>query len=177
MWFLDFLRSLRYDEKSGKYTPAGIDQVWWRYGGKETYMSYVTMGFKDVDKHIAFLERAVGYHVEDNRCFVHGGFDPSRPISTQPSMYLMWDYDLFEDAMKEPTKRIETVDGFSDIFIGHTHTTQYIKKDDLGNNRIHMEPINVGEILWNIDTGCGKGWNLTAIDVETKQFWQVEENG
>jgi len=56
-----------------------------------------------------------------------------------------------------------TVDGFTEIFIGHTTTINW--KTD--------QPMHSGGV-WNLDTGAGFGGRLTIMDVETKQFWQSD---
>lgn len=116
--------------------------------------------FKYLD---TFFREQVSYHVTgDNICFVHGGFDRTERIEEQTLTSLCWDRELIQKAMSctGDTKLI-TVDGFKEIFVGHTPTIYW-------NETI---PIYKGGI-WNIDTGSGKGGPLTLMDVDTKEYWQ-----
>ena len=52
---------------------------------------------------------------------------------------------------------------YSEIYIGHTPTTNY-------NQTFPMKAYK----LWNIDTGAGFKGKLTIMDVDTKEFWQSD---
>jgi serine/threonine protein phosphatase 1 len=52
---------------------------------------------------------------------------------------------------------------FREIFIGHTPTTNY-------DSEIPMQAHHV----WNVDTGAAFKGRLTAMDVDTKEYWQSD---
>ena len=61
--------------------------------------------------------------------------------------------------------KFKMVENFKDVFIGHTST----------QNWGIMDPINAANI-WNIDTGAGFRGKLTIMNVETKEYFQSDEN-
>lgn len=114
-----------------------------------------------------FFREQKGFHVtEDNICFVHGGFDRMEHIENQSLISLCWDRELVKEAMScKGDQKLNTVDCFKEIFIGHTPTIYWDK----------TEPIISGGVT-NIDTGSGKGGPLTIMDIDTRQFWQSDLN-
>ena len=103
-------------------------------------------------QHFAFLERLRLYHETDSHFFVHANYAPTHPLNQQSSHTLLW---LPLDDLPGPhcSGKIAVV--------GHT-------------------PQEDGKILDAgylkcIDTGCGFGGWLTALDVESGHVWQVDE--
>lgn len=137
-------------------------EIWTKQGGLGTMVSYG--GGPMPAAHINFLRAARPWIRLDNRIFVHGGFDPDLPVSSQDSQELAWDRQLFKKAL---AMRRLTPDfrfgGYADIFIGHTPTENYGTSD----------PIHACNV-WNIDTGAGWSGKLTMMDVETKKYWQSD---
>lgn len=144
----------------------------WGEHPAETYGRVTIESFLDKieDKHRNFFFNLLPYYVdEENRCFVHGGFNRHYKISEQYEKHIYWwDRDLFAIAMCwSGDGKLMTKDRFNEIYVGHTPTQLFGK----------TEPINAN-IMWNLDTGCGKNkingleGRLTIMDLDTKQFWQ-----
>ena len=147
--------------KTGFEYPA-----WWHQGGMRTAESY---GF-DKDNvphtHIKFIEEALPYYIDDqNRVFVHGGFDPDKPITEQSIDVLTWDRDLL---CNYAPKNI--IKGYKHVFVGHT-TTQCF--GNLLTIRNCLEPLTFNN-LTAMDTGAGWEGRLSIMDVDTFEFWQSE---
>lgn len=148
------------------------NEVWFRNGGKETMASYRTFEEQLWKKHLQFFESMLNYHIDEhNNLFIHAGYSSMQgPEKETYTSNCYWDRTLWEMALTMDT-RIETnsllypkrLKLFREIFIGHTPTLHY-------DVETPMNAINV----WNIDTGAGFYGKLTAIDIETKQFWQSD---
>lgn len=122
--------------------------------------------------HYSFFKNQLPYYVDqDNNCFVHGGFNRHHLIDDQTynsEGVLLWDRDLFMQARSYGQMKTEKgypkfkmANNFKEVFIGHTPTTYY-----------HSDvPINAANV-WNIDTGSGKGGELTIMNIETKEYFQ-----
>lgn len=134
-------------------------EEWLGQGGAQTVKSYKDGMPKE---HIQFLTKAYLYFVDENRLFVHGGFDPGQPIEQTSKEIFLWDRALLKQAQQfyltDPDHKFGTYD---EVYIGHTPTINFGKK----------EPQKYCNI-WAMDTGAGWGAKLTIMDVGTKQFWQ-----
>jgi serine/threonine protein phosphatase 1 len=151
-----------HDEWSLQWMKTGIElPVWWHQGGRATAQSY-DFKFKNVPRsHIEFLDRSLPYFIDSqNRVFVHGGFDPLKPIVIQPIEVLTWDRSLFCDYAPK-----NIIKGYNHVFVGHT-TTQVFKTD---------QPVTFNN-LTALDTGGGWNGKLTIMDVDTYEFWQSDIN-
>jgi len=139
---------------SGKPIPGWMEQ-----GGMQTMMSYKEGMPKE---HIQFLSKASLYFVDKNRLFVHGGFDPERPLEATSKEIFLWDRSLIKQAQERfRTDPDHKFGNFDAVYIGHTPTINFGKKDP-------QKWCNV----WAMDTGAGWGAKLTIMDIDTKQFWQ-----
>lgn len=126
------------------------------------------------ETHRNFFLKQNNYYIDDqNRCFVHGGFNRHFSIKEQQVPYIYyWDRDLWLQAMSykgiavgpgETEMTFKIKDGFKEIFIGHTATINWNK----------TEPMQAANI-YNLDTGSGFKGKLTFMDVETKEYWQSD---
>jgi len=148
--------------------------IWLSQGGQATVKAYLDKPLLQ-EKHKDFFTDKPFYHVEDNRLFVHGGFNALQPIEYTMNHDLIWDRNMWFDAVAtshidDPLKakrRIEYqmkhINDYKEIFIGHTTTS-----------RISDEPVNALNI-WNVDQGGGWEGKLTIMNVETKEFWQSDK--
>jgi serine/threonine protein phosphatase 1 len=177
---------------------TGLHPVQWQMGGKGTVESYIRSASTtempihiipsiggwvtnlcnvDIPKsHIDFFGKQELYYVDDkNRLFLHAGFDRNLSIrenqANDPSM-LFWDRQLWKQALScVGEQKLKTIDNFSEIFIGHTATTNYKHKP---TGQDITTPMNSGGV-WNVDTGCGwSSGKLTIMDVDTKKYWQSD---
>jgi len=151
-WFLEYINSGIH--------PAEIY-------GRNTIKSY---NGEIPQTHKEFFNSLLPYYVDDeNRCFVHGGFNRHFKIGEQYMKDIYWwDRDLFAIALSHPKEnKLKTKENFSEIYVGHSPTQLWYKDT----------PINAN-IMWNLDTGCGKKningmeTKLTIMNLETKEFWQ-----
>lgn len=102
--------------------------------------------------HFRFLESCRSYYETETHVFVHANYKPDVPVNELDDHTLRW---LSLSVPPKPHCSGKT------FVVGHTPQSEVL---DLGH-------------LICIDTNCcGGGW-LTAIEVITKQIWQVNEKG
>lgn len=145
---------------------------WLAHGGTATRNSYLNADKTIWEKHLEFYANLENYFLDDdNRLYLHAGFTNLKGVEFEyfdPLFY--WDRTLWELARalnpnlesghKDFPKRLQH---YKEIFIGHTP----ISKTEV------VVPKN-GANVWNIDTGAAFKGCLTAMDVETKEFWQSD---
>lgn len=125
--------------------------------------------------HIDFFRHQINYYIDDNRLYVHGGFNRHIPLKEQIPYIYYWDRDLWNSALSYEAmigddglhgklkNRFKMKDEFKDIFIGHTATVNWGKDTP-------MKAANI----WNLDTGAGFRGKLTIMNVETKEYFQSD---
>lgn len=180
-WFLQFLE-------------GGTHPVSWMHGGWNTarsYGKYMDRPFLEVQamggwrfnlttadvpaRHLKFFKEQHLYYIDSqHRMFVHGGFPREQSIfetkATSPSTFY-WDRSLVQKAMSVTNGgKLMTVDNFSEIFLGHTATTNW----DGPDNKPITTPIIRGGV-YNLDTGGGWGGKLTIMNVDTKEYFQSDK--
>ena len=131
-------------------------RFWLNIGGRETLESYGSAGDLRLvpPDHFDFLKGLPLFHETPTHFFVHANYDPQRPLAQQESAILLWK-QLNEIPAPHVSGKIAVV--------GHTPQK---------NQQILDLPH-----LKCIDTGCGYGGLLTALDVGNGQVWQVDEFG
>lgn len=136
-----------------------IASAWFSQGGEATMKSY----WQGVpDSHVAFLEKAVPYYLEGDRCYVHGGIDPERPLSFQDLETFLWDRNLARRALEaHHTRATGNLTSYTEIFIGHTPIP-------------FSKPVQGGGV-WLMDTGAGWSGILSIMDVITKEVFVSEK--
>ncbi|MBC7902335.1 MAG: serine/threonine protein phosphatase [Gemmatimonadaceae bacterium] len=148
------------------------DEEWLYHGGKSTVESYAKYSPEKRAVHRAFFNRLKNFYIDGkNRLFVHAGFSSMHgPAKERYETNYMWDRTLWEMALAmDPKVKQDSalypkrLSLYHEIYIGHTPTTNY----GIG---IPMQAVNV----WNIDTGAAFLGKLTAMDIDTKNFWQSE---
>jgi serine/threonine protein phosphatase 1 len=143
-------------------TRGAAPEDWTSQGGDQTIASY---GGKPMpEAHMDFLNKAHRWLEVDGRVFVHGGFDPKKPLKEQSIRRLCWDREVvslaYKAAMSGESCKIGT---YNEVFVGHTPTLVY------GADK----PLHFCNI-WMLDTGAGWSGRLTIMDVETKEYWQSD---
>lgn len=124
-----------------------------------------------------FLNLQHYYYIDDNnRLFVHGGYNWHKSLKENDYKDLIWDRHLFEiacmwerDILINPTNKKNYFKEFSEIFIGHTCTNGGLSVKLVNS----LEPVNVSNV-WNLDQGCGWSGRLSIMNVDTKEFWQSD---
>jgi serine/threonine protein phosphatase 1 len=146
-----------------KWAQTGWNKdIWLTQGGRATVDSYGVE--KMPPAHIDFLKSAPFYFEYEGLIFVHGGFDPQKPVSVQEPEGFAWDRTLINLARKVHGINPEYKLGeFKEIFLGHTPTVKFDSS----------EPLKFCNV-WDVDTGAGLGEKLSIMDVETKEFWQSD---
>lgn len=142
-------------------------RVWIDQGGQATIDSYINTGKVGDQAHLEFFEKQVSYHIDnENRLFVHGGFDTTKKIEHQKPEDLYFNRSLWRNAQycEESGEPLGDVNKFREIYIGHTQTI--IDFPD-------MLPANILNV-WNVDTGCKSQGKLSLLNVETKEFYQSD---
>jgi len=138
--------------------------LWVTQGGQGTLSSYPN-GMPQA--HIDFLKHGRFYLELDNKIFVHGGFDPSKPIKIQQQTEFAWDrkmiYDAWSQSVRDPNVQIGS---YEEIYLGHTPTHRQFDS---------KVPLKMGNV-WAMDTGAGWGECLSIMDIDTKEYWQSQAN-
>lgn len=145
---------------------------WDAHGGKVTQIEYNKKSKEEKLKHLDFFQKMKYYHIDkENRLFIHAGFTSMHgPDKEHTESNYIWDRTLLETAIATD-KNIDQysirypkrLKHFKEIYIGHTPTQNYEQ-----NTPIHAAN------LWNIDTGAAFKGRLTALDIDTKEYWQSD---
>lgn len=153
-WFYEFIRTGQHGSE-------------WTQGANATKESYAKRSFMIPEDHERFFGTLLSYYIDDNnRCYVHGGFNRHLEINKQDYQHIYyWDRDLWLSCLshKDTYYKFKTKTEFKEIFIGHTSTVNW--KTD--------EPMQSAHV-WNLDTGAGFNGKLTIMNVETKEYWQSD---
>jgi serine/threonine protein phosphatase 1 len=140
--------------------------IWTSQGGINTLYSYQKNNKGVIpDSHKEFLFNHLPYYECSNGnpnkisyIFVHGGFDPLKPIHEQPIEKLLWDRSLPEFAKKQ------FIPNYKKVFIGHT-TTQYLNS---------TTPVKLNNLIM-MDTGAGWSGRLSIMNIRTEEYWQSKK--
>jgi serine/threonine protein phosphatase 1 len=131
---------------------------WLAFGGAATVESYrdsVGKLHPPPDQHIDFIRGWADCFQTDHHFYVHGGYEPERPLSEQHWPLMRW--LSLRDGILAPHISGKTA------IVGHT-------------SQKSGEILDVGHLLC-IDTYCwGGGW-LTAFEPETGCVWQADRRG
>jgi serine/threonine protein phosphatase 1 len=126
------------------------------FGGQATLNSYG--GIESVNdlplEHLQFLQGLQRYHEVDTHFFVHANYAPNWRLADHDSRTALW---LSLDDLPQPH--------YSGKIAVAGHTPQ-----------MQEGILDLGYLLC-IDTGCGYGGHLSALDIESGQVWRVDEAG
>ena len=167
-----FIRG-NHDELCKNWLLTGEENPeWLAHGGQATKESYLRAGRENWAPHLAFFDSLKNTYLdENNRLYLHAGYTNLKGIEFEYFDKLFyWDRTLWELAKAiDPKLRPgdknfpKRLTHYKEIFIGHTPISK------IG----HALP-EKGANVWNVDTGAAFKGPLTAIDVETKAFWQSD---
>ena len=129
-------------------------QFWLNCGGDTALDSYGSTSRLSLipPSHFRFLESCRSYYETETHIFVHANYKPDVPVNELDDHTLRW---LALSVPQKPHCSGKT------FVVGHTPQPEVL---DLG-------------YLICIDTNCCSGGWLTAMDVISKQIWQVNEKG
>jgi len=149
-------------------------EAWIRNHGNTTYQSYLAHTTDEIEHHkIHFFDHLQSYHLEDNKLFVHAGFDETLGFQATATLHpevLLWDRRIFQKAValwqyNEVNPMLSQRGTFNKIYIGHTPTVAY---------GIHT-PVKMGNVI-NLDQGCKINGTLTAWVDETDTYFMHKGN-
>lgn len=130
---------------------------WAHNGAKETIMSYKAHGFSKIpDHHFDFYQSLSLYHENEKFIFTHATPSPDKALTEQTRENLLW---------QRPSSKIMTN--------GYTHKSG--KTLVCGHTPQHTFPTCCKKMLL-IDTGCGKGGTLTALNVRKMECFTVHKD-
>jgi serine/threonine protein phosphatase 1 len=155
-WVLDWLKT--GDAKSH----------WLKQGGQHTYDS-LSAWFEDepqrADELMFFLENCkYYYHDDQDRVFVHGGYESNEGIGHDSNEVYTWNRSLIYHVndREEAPKRLKA---HKEVYVGHTSTTFWNTTEPL-----------IKHNLINVDTGSGWDGCLTIMNIDTKEYWQSKKS-
>lgn len=127
---------------------------WMAMGGRLALESYSKPSLDVIPiTHFQFLARCITYFETETDFFLHANYSPDLPLDQQEIATARW--LSLRDVVPGPHCSGKTA------FVGHTP---------------HPDVLDLGHLVC-IDTGCCKSGWLTAIEVTTRQVWQVDEQG
>ncbi|WP_438989521.1 metallophosphoesterase [Polaribacter sp.] len=150
-----------------------VNPSWYLHGGKETIESYHSFSEEAKKQHLHFFKNLKMYYLDaENRLFLHAGFTSMHGVDKETYTHkfctdrTLWEMALVADKNIDKSSKFypKRVQHYNEIYIGHTPTTNY---DEL-------EPMNVLNI-WNVDTGAAFKGKLTAINIDTKAYFQSDD--
>lgn len=149
-----------------------VPPVWFMHGGKATIESYELFSSDEKKQHLLFLEKMPLYYIDtENRLFLHAGFTSLHGVEKEQfpalfyldrslwEMLLAMDKNIEKDSLYYP-KRIQH---YKEIYIGHTPTTNFNEPF----------PMNIANV-WNVDTGAAFKGKISALNIDTKAFFQSD---
>lgn len=146
--------------------------TWYLHGGKETIDSYDGFSTEEKKQHISFLKNMPLYHIDtENRLFLHAGFTSMHGVEKEifkENFYFdrtLWEMALaMDDSIdKDHTIYPKRLQHYNEIYIGHTPTTNFGE----------IVPMNAANI-WNVDTGAAFKGKVTAMNIDTKAYFQSD---
>lgn len=162
------LISLRgnHDDWFLKYIETGSHPANFTHGGRLTIDSYkVDNEIKIPKTHIDFFKnQRIRYTDSQNRFFCHAGFNPKETIEQQDDSDFFWDRDLIMKAQSCKNEKLNDVNHFKQIFIGHTPTLMWKDKEGKEIDK----PIYAAQVI-NIDTGGVYGGKISLLDITTDE--------
>lgn len=172
---IDFYRQLGHDliYVLGNHDVAFIDWVGTRcrfhqfidHGAREVLREYATKPEGYALLHRDWLAAQRAYYLdEDNRLFVHAGFEPTLGLGSREQRRGQ-DYWWSRDFWLGMYEGRNYARDFSEVYLGHTPTTRFAPYLPLPMQRRNV---------WNVDTGAGFAGCVTVLDVETKAFFQSD---
>jgi serine/threonine protein phosphatase 1 len=146
MWTLEWMQT------------GDTDDIWLKQGGEATIKSYAS-GIPI--EHVQFLDDALPYYVENDKLFVHAGFDPKTPIDVQGLDIFLWDRELARIALEFFQKNMTTkLTSYGEVYVGHTVVPSSRPLSSCG--------------LWLMDTGAGWSGPLSIMNIQTKEIFQSD---
>jgi serine/threonine protein phosphatase 1 len=136
-------------------TNPEIFEFWQACGGHTTLESYGGSLDNLPEDHLLFLRNLRPFYETERCIFVHANYEPGLPIEQTPEDLLLWQHVAAIPPAKHVSGKL--------VVVGHTPQ---------GNGAV----LDLGHLLC-IDTYCfGGGW-LTALNIDTGEVWQADQEG
>ncbi|MGH1338116.1 MAG: metallophosphoesterase family protein [Aureispira sp.] len=172
-WMCDFLEA-DLDNWRHERIMTEKHRYWMLNGGYATYQQYLAQSDEAIyQQKQRFFDQLELYFLEDNKLFVHAGFDKGtgfkNTLKYNPKD-LYWSRSLAKKAMnwyqaEQAGHVIDTkkkqIEDFDKIYIGHSPTSKY--------GLYH--PVQVGNVI-NLDQGCKHTGTLSLWIDETDTYIQ-----
>jgi len=131
-------------------------EYWKKFGGDKALASYQCDHPREIPyEHLNFIGKSVPFLETETNIFVHAGYQADLPLQETTGSTLRWDFLNAKKALPHFSGKTAV--------LGHTPQT---------SGEIH----DLGFLIC-IDTDCSRqGW-LTGLDVNTGQYWQVNQEG
>ncbi|MEO6303831.1 MAG: metallophosphoesterase, partial [Bacteroidia bacterium] len=114
----------RWILNNNKYHDLGTS-----HGVGETLRKWLDLSSEEIEKVKFFLKSQIPYYLDkENRLFVHGGIYRFEKLEEQNFLDFCENRNFWEEVMsmqKKDIKKVQTVEDFSEIYIGHTPTLCY----------------------------------------------------
>lgn len=142
-----------------------ISKYWSKMDCQSTLNSYDNISIHKKIEHYNFLKKSKKYHIENDKLFVHSGFNLNRPLNKQSYNDLNKNRSFWTKVLNSKNKKFKPIDMpfINEVFIGHTPVNK-------NNKSLPIKKSNV----WNVDTGCGNGGKATLINIDNKEFYQSD---
>jgi len=137
------------------FTNPQAYQFWLQHGGQQTLVSYGGRLEQIPPHHRMFFQYCRRYWENDSHFFVHANFRSDLPLSQLTDDIALWQH--MKSAFPIPH------DNGKKAWVGHTP-------------QMDGEVLDLGHLAI-VDTNCYGGGYLTAVDVDSGDFWQVDIEG
>ena len=133
-------------------------KFWMQFGGDAALDSYGPGRSVELVpwEHWAFLKKLRLYYETEGHFFVHANYYPNRPFQEQDTQTLLW-------------RPLEGSDVPGRHYSGKTAIVGH-------SPQMNGKILDLNHLVC-IDTGCGHGGPLTALDITSGRIWQVDETG
>ncbi len=174
------------------YSAYGIDPADFEDLDRERQSFVSTLNVPQCHREF-FKNQRLHYTDEQGRFFCHAGFNRHKSIDDQDDDFMFyWDRDLFLSALSANDMRFDSTfgdkpykfkikDKFKRVFIGHTPTINWKKKENplngdwLPNGVPIDKPIYAGQIC-NLDTGGCFGGKISLLDITDDEHHILFQN-
>lgn len=136
-------------------TSTEVMNFWLSHGGQQTLQSYGGSPDKIPSEHLTFLKHCHKFWENDNHFFVHANYLANQPLENLPDQIAFWEH-------MKTSYPIAHQNG-KKAWVGHT-------PQDSGNI------LDLGHLAI-VDTYCYGDGYLSAVDVDSGDFWQVRMDG
>ena len=130
------------------------EDIWLIQGGRHTVEAFKN-GVST--EHKQLLNSSKLYYMLENRLFVHGGFQPDKPLEQQDKTIFLWDRSLVQKALQNRQLGTEhKITQFDRVYVGHTPTINFHENKPIFACGIYL-----------MDTGAGwPGGQLSMMDID-----------